>query len=143
MENKRIRLLFVGYELFCLLCFAALIFPVGYLYRIQITVPALTWGLCICFCAILLLVWLAVFRTWKHKWGKSLVIVISLTVSFQFIFYLFTQSMYWIDMFELGFVADATTAVRYVICSLFCTASLLGLGIWGFFLHRSTKSEQT
>lgn len=143
MKRKRNRLFFAVGELFCLLCFVALAVPVGHLYRIRIIMPALIWGLCLCFCAVLFLLWLAVFWPWKHKRAENLSIVLALVLSFHISCHLLMQAVYWNNMFELGFVPDTATAARYGLCFLFCTSALLGLGIWGFFLHRSSKPEQT
>lgn len=143
MKLKKIRFLFAGCEVLCLLCFAALILPVGQLYRVGSTICFLHWVLLLYLCATLLLVWLAVFWRWRHKHIEIITVVLTFLLSFQISFYLFKQAIYWKDMFALAFVSDATTAVRYGICCLFCTIALLGLGIWGFFLRRASKSEQT
>lgn len=81
MKRKRNRLFFAVGELFCLLCFVALAVPVGHLYRIRIIMPALIWGLCLCFCAVLFLLWLAAFWPWKHKRAENLSIVLALVLS--------------------------------------------------------------
>ena len=98
--------------------------------------------MCLYFCAVLLLVFLAVFWRWRHKQMKNFIVVLTFLLSFQISFYLLKQTIYWNDMFELGFVSDAATAVKYGLWFIICTFSLLGLQIWAVFLRRTSKSEQ-
>ena len=142
MKRQRIRLYFAVCEFLCLLCYSALAVSVGHFYRIRNTIPVLIWGMCLYFCAVLLLVFLAVFWRWRHKQMKNFIVVLTFLLSFQISFYLLKQTIYWNDMFELGFVSDAATAVKYGLWFIICTVSLLGLQIWGVFLRRTSKSEQ-
>lgn len=139
---RKTSLMFAGAELVCALLFAFLIFPVGHLYRVPTTYRALPWGLSAFYCVILLLVWLAAFRPWRHKRLKNLSVVIAGVFTFELFFYLLKQAIYWRDMADLQLSPVPGAAARYVLCLVVGTAAILLLALWGFFPRGAKKPEQ-